>query len=310
MMATPSTIAVLGASGFVGSAVVERLQLAGHQIVPVRAPRLRAPLPFTGDVGVAARRDPALPELVVTFGSYRVDVVINVAGASDATGRNDIELLGANALLPRVVREAALEAGVERFVHVSSAGVQGRRSILDESAEMAPFSPYTRSKAWGERALIGCPETVIYRPTSVHGAGRRVTRSLISFARSSFASVAGDGTRVTPQVLVQNVASGIAFVAATSRPLPRIVLHPSEQLTTESLLWALGATRVRHVPDRLAGVVLGGLRTSARRSAGFAANTRRLEMLWYGQRQVAGWLEETGWRAPLGREGWTVLGGR
>ena len=169
-------IAVIGASGFVGSAVVEAARGAGHTVLALRAPRL-----------VAARtcgHQAAVDDLAVQVAG--VDVVVNCAGNPDASATRPEDLEAPNSVLPGVVGRAARRAGVPRYVHVSSAVVQGRRPVLDSSAATDPFSPYAESKIAGELAARaeGPELTTVYRPPSVHAPTRRVTRQLSAVARS------------------------------------------------------------------------------------------------------------------------------
>lgn len=295
---------VVGGSGFVGAAVVAALRDAAVEVRALPAPRLTSTAVTIAELerDLNTRRE----EIAALADDIRgATIVINAAGVADAASCSPDQALGANSLLPRVIREAAVNAGTRRFVHISSAGVQGRLDPLDESRTVAPFSLYTRSKALGEQVLAGLESTVIFRPTSVHGADRSISRSLVKVARSPFASVAGAGDRPTPQVLVQNVGSAVAFVATYEGEVPAIVMQPWEGLTTGGLLMVLGGREARRVPTHLARWLIAvAVRLS---SAKMAANVRRLEMLWFGQRQVEGWLATTTWRAPLAQEAWTKL---
>lgn len=293
---------VVGGSGFIGSAVVDAIS-PQWDVEVVRSPRLSHR--WSDDPArLALSQVKEIESLALRMGAAAV--VVNAAGVSRSSEDEDERLFGANALLPRVVREAAVAIGARRFVHVSSAGVQGRRSVLNESESVAPISPYTESKALGEVALRGCAETIIYRPTSVHGTDRRVTRQLARLARSAFAVVAGDGSAPSPQVLVENVGAACAHLIRDDDP-PPIVLHPWEGVTTGSLMSLLGGKDPRHIPERLARAVLHGGRLVASPRAGLVSQLRRLEMLMLGQRQEPGWLDLSGWVAPHAQGAWERL---
>jgi len=232
------------------------------------------------------------------------DAVVNAAGVARAASGWDAAMVGANALLPLVAAHAR-PAGA-RLVHVSSVAVQGRARVLDESLHYAPFSPYSASKALGEQALLGCPDVVVFRPTSVQGPGRDVTRTLARVLSSPVASVAGPGTAATPQVLVANVADAVAFVTLTPERPPRVVLQPAEGLTVAELVRLVGKREPRHVPTPLARLVVASGAVLGRWSGPVAGASRRLEMMWFGQDQAASWLDGR-WSAPVGREGWREL---
>jgi nucleoside-diphosphate-sugar epimerase len=232
------------------------------------------------------------------------DAVVNAAGVARATSTWDPAMVGANALLPLVVARARPTGA--RLVHVSSVAVQGRARVLDESAHYAPFSPYSASKALGEQGLSACPDVVVFRPTSVHGPERDVTRSLVRALSSPVASVAGPGDGATPQVLVQNVADAVAFVTLTAETPPRIVLQPSEGLTVAELVRLVGHREPTHVPTSVARLVVRSGAGLGRWSGPVAGMTRRLEMMWFGQQQAGSWLDGR-WSAPVGHEGWREL---
>jgi putative NADH-flavin reductase len=301
-------VGVLGASGFVGTAVVAALE--GHDVVRMAAPRLATTEREPGRLLATARDHEVVPELAEILNGC--DVVINCAGDPDASSLQEAVLFGANALLPCIVLEAAARAGVSRFVHVSSAVVQNDKAVLDASEDLRPFSPYSASKAAAEVALrmrTGHEVSVVrYRPPSVHARGRRVTEMIARIATSPFASVAGDGTRPSPQAQRPNVGAAVAFLATCELVPPQVVVHPSEGVTTGGLMRDLSGDREpRHIPMPLArfGVRLAKLAGGAHRAT--AANARRLEILWLGQGQEESWLSTAGFVAPMGPEGWKEL---
>lgn len=299
-----SVVAILGGTGFIGSSIAAAAQDRGHSALIVRAPRYDS-------------RNVRLSELDA-FLSGRIadqiaseiagaDVLINAAGVADATAKVAADLLFPNAYLPRLAQVAADRAGCARYVHISSAGVQGRLRVLTEQFLTQPMGPYTESKALGECLLERSPTTVIFRPTSVHGADRRVTRRLFDFTRSRMATVAGDGNHPTPQVLLPNVASAVCFTAFHPGDPAAVVLQPWEGLSTADIVRLLGDQEPHKVPERLAWLACGMILAAGRRSARVSAHARRLEMVLFGQGQVAGWLSEAGWTPPIGLQGWRSL---
>lgn len=295
-------VAVVGATGFVGSAARRALVLRGAAVVAVASPRLPALEPR--EIETVLRDSSVVHGLAKALSGC--DVVVNAAGNADASSRDFGALVAANAALPLAVARAARGAEASRYVHVSSAAVQGRRPVLDESSETEPFSPYSHSKALAEELLLAEPAmgTVIYRPPSVHGADRHITRSLVALATSPASSVCAPGTAPTPHAHIDNVGDAIAFLATCLEQPASIVMHPWEGLTTASLLHLLGGREPRQIPPGMARGITWLLRTLGSGPAPLAATARRLDLVWYGQGQATSWLEQHGWSPPARQEAW------
>lgn len=307
-MAERSRVAVVGASGFIGTAVVRQL-VSSVDVVPVVAPRLRtAEREVVGLLSdwTGQQAEELVQQLI------GCDVVVNAAGDPDASSTDEDALVGANALLPAILLAAARKAGVRRLVHVSSAVVQNDRPVLDASEEMQPFSAYSLSKVLGERVLrdgeIGAVQVVRFRPPSVHHESRRVTRGVSRVARSRLSSVAGDGSQPSPQALLDNVASAVSFLALTRLNVPAVVHHPWEGLSSRDVMLVFGqGNRPLQVPRQVARSIVRAGKAVGRRVPWVAANARRVEVMWLGQQQAMSWLETAGWCAPLGRSDWRAL---
>ena len=290
-------VGVVGASGFVGSAVSDVLVSEGHLVRKIRAPRVQ------GESEIGRAVVSFLPEI------RGLDVLVNCAGVPDAGG-SDLELLMAgNAYSAEVVARAVVMGGINRLVHVSSATVQGRAEVLDDSLQVFGSTPYAISKSEGERRVLSnCPLAVVYRPPGVHDSARAVTRSLVRIASSPLSAVGGSGDGPTPLALLPNVASAISFLAQSQKIPPPVVAHPWEGLTVRGLLESMGGRDPIRVPLVLArGILKLGFMFGSWSPPVFAVS-RRLELLWFGQRQGESWLEQQGWVPPVGLIGWVHLG--
>lgn len=303
-----SRIAVLGATGFIGSAVMETLRSEGHDAAAVRTPRL--PPMADGAADEFLQNIDARATLVAAL--QGADAVINTAGDPRATGVDIDALIAANGVLPGLVASVLSEHFPNlRFVHVSSAAVQGNAAVLDDRqvCEDDLFSAYSRSKAIGERLVLRCAlDAVVFRPPGVHAAHRPVTQAVARFARSPIRSVARPASSPSAQALLTNVAAAIVFLATTPLTPRTIVTHPSEGVTTDGLLADLGGRTPHHLPRAVARALLHGLSLAERATPRLAGHRRRLEMLWFGQSQASSWLTEVGWTPPEGRTAWQDLG--
>ncbi|WP_269937057.1 NAD-dependent epimerase/dehydratase family protein [Arthrobacter sp. HY1533] len=295
--------AVVGASGFVGSAVVAELRGRGLDVLEVTAPRLESSATAAADVvaeaaGANAGAAAAAAALLETFRG--VDVVVNAAGLATPGGGESPGQTGANALLPAVIATAARDAGARRLVHLSSASVQGQLRTIDASSRREPFSAYSRSKALGEEALellaAGPLGITTIRATSVQGPSRPTTLSLAKIARSPLASVAAPGTAPTPVSSIDALAWFVAEVGRHPGGVPAVVLQPWEGLSVREVLAAAGGRSPITLPAWLCRAVL---------AAGYAVSgallgerlhgpLRRVELMWFGQEQVPGWAEAEG----------------
>lgn len=290
---------VVGSSGFVGQSVCRFLREAGASPIELAAPRVRL------DPSAKAMEVVQTAQRLVTDGDDLVErlrgchVVVNAAGMAAPDSFPSSELFGANSLLPVVLAEAASRANVQRLIQVSSAAVQGTRPALDESAEVEPFSPYSASKALGERALAqwrdekesSC-EVVILRAASVQGHGRKTTESLRRIARTQIASVAAPGTQHTPVTSVDALAAFVALVGTEDGPIPDIVLQPWEGMTTRSVLEAAGHRSPHVLPAWLCRFAIAvGYALSRMLRGRLSGAVRRVELMWFGQAQHATWAE-------------------
>lgn len=294
----PVTWVVVGASGFIGAAIFSALQERGGRVRAVSAPRLlcAAETP-TAVLGAAAALDTLRTGLAEAFAG--ADVVVNAAGLATPGAMDSPQLRGANALLPVLIADAADQAGVSRFVHLSSAAVQGHRPFLDESPFVDPFSAYSRSKALGETALAtrgdGSCSVVSVRATSVQGPARGTTAQLARIAVSPLASVASPGTAPSPVSSLPALVNFVLAVGTHAGPVPAVVLQPWERATVSGVLEAAGGRRPLHLPPALCRVLLRtGFAVSSLAGERLHGSLRRLEMMWFGQRQVPGWAEKTG----------------
>lgn len=154
------TVAVTGATGFVGRNVVQALLSRGHTVrALVRNPdRARETLPATASLIVV--RGDALERDAMARLADGADAMIHLIGIRrERPGGVTYRRLHVDAA--RIALEAAGEAGAGRFVHMSALGARA-----DAPAR------YHRTKFEGERLVrrSGLRWT-IFRPSIIHGPG-------------------------------------------------------------------------------------------------------------------------------------------
>lgn len=171
-------ILLTGASGFIGQTVYRRLAERGHQVRAAlrRPPQLDdaadAEYCVVGEIG----GDTDWRDAVAG-----VEAIVHLAGRAHVGDRNasravaefrTVNVEGSVALF-----KTAQNAGVRRFVNVSSIGVLGqstRGEQLSDASPPCPASAYAVSKLQAEHALAalaGPMELVTVRPPMVYGPG-------------------------------------------------------------------------------------------------------------------------------------------
>lgn len=173
-------ILVTGATGFIGKALVQRLlneNIVGHVAVAVRCHAQQWPMRVlprvTGNLEPLTDWSAALADVsVVVHCAARVHVTVDAA--SDPM--EEFRRINVDGTL-NLARQAAA-TGVQRFVFVSSIGVNGAETLrlpYTDRDVAAPHSPYAMSKYEAELGLQALAaetdmKVVIIRPPLVYGA--------------------------------------------------------------------------------------------------------------------------------------------
>jgi len=157
------TVAVTGASGFIGQHLVAFLAAHGHEVVALRRPFDAPPL-------VDRLRG--------------ASTIVHLAGLVAAV--HEADFIAANVDATRTVAHAARDAGA-RLVHISSLAAAGPASASSPRSETDPARPvtaYGRSKLAGERVLhdIAGLRWIALRPGVVYGPGDRAMLPLFRMA--------------------------------------------------------------------------------------------------------------------------------
>lgn len=174
-------VLITGVSGFVGGALARRLLDEGRYSVRGGARRALPDAP----TGLELRRSPELGPgadwLELLEG---VEVVVHAAARvhmmNDQAGDPLSEFRRANTEGTLCLARQAAQAGVRRFVFISSIKVNGEETPADRpygaDDAVAPVDPYGVSKHEAEQALLALAretglEVVIIRPVLVYGPG-------------------------------------------------------------------------------------------------------------------------------------------
>ncbi|EIE97622.1 dTDP-glucose 4,6-dehydratase [Saccharomonospora glauca] len=272
-------VLVTGGAGFIGShyvrqalsgeyaalrdaeiVVLDKLTYAGNKsnLDPVADnPRLRF---VRGDIC-----DPAVVAEVMNG----VDLVVHFAAEShvDRSILGSADFVLTNVLGTQTLLQAALDAGVGKFVHVSTDEVYGsiEQGSWPEDHALEPNSPYSASKASSDliarsfHRTYGLP-VCITRCSNNYGPYQFPEKVIPLFVTNLLdgkpVPLYGDGLNVRDWLHVDDHCRGIQLVAEKGRPGEIYNIGGGTELTnrelTERLLAAVGAgwEMVERVPDR------------------------------------------------------------
>lgn len=225
-------VVVTGGLGFVGSRVfrqISRLKGVGQAVILDRVSyaadfRRLAPASEAGDLPVL--RGDIRNEIDVAAALHEADVVIHLAAETHVPRSFaepelffDVNVTGTEMLL-----KGALEAGVKKFIHISTDEVYG--PVTDDARETAPLrptSPYATSKAMAEEAVMMAAQqglkTTILRPTNAVGTGQHPEKLFPRFVmralRGQRLTIEGTGAQERTFLPVSDLAAAIGLVLKT-----------------------------------------------------------------------------------------------
>ena len=270
-------VLVTGGAGFIGSHFVRSVvagrypALAGAEVVVLDLLTYAGTLTNLTEVADSVRfvrGDIRDPETVasVTAGA---DLVVHFAAEShvDRSIAGAADFVSTNVVGTQVLLQAELDAGVSRFVHVSTDEVYGsiETGAWPETHPLEPNSPYSASKAASDLLARAFHRT--------HGLPVCITRCSNNYGPHQFPEkvvplfvtnlldgqpvpLYGDGGNVRDWLHVDDHCRAIALVAEKGRDGEVYNIGGGTELTnrelTGLLLDAVGAdtSMIEHVPDR------------------------------------------------------------
>lgn len=209
-----------GATGYIGSAVAEALQKAGHKVTGLaRTPEKAKQLEARGVR--ASLGDLHQPDTVAALARAAAGV-IHTANTNDATAAQ------ADAAVVRAILKA-LEGTGKPFVYTSGVWVLGStgEKVADEKTPVNP-TPLVAHRPAIEREVLGYKDrgvgALVIRPALVYGRGGGIPKMIVQGARESgTARYVGDGKSRWPFVDVDDLAQ--LYVLALEKAPPGSLYH-------------------------------------------------------------------------------------
>jgi len=211
-------VLVTGATGFTGAALCRRLRSDGADVTAFVRPS--SGTDALREMGVRLETVDITSPAEVKAAFRPFDVVYHIAAAFRVEHESLEEFRLVNVEATRNLLDAAREAGVGRFVHCSTVGVQGE--ILDppasEDYRFAPGDHYQQSKLEGELLAReyfgrGMPGVVV-RPVGIYGPGdTRFLKLFRPISRGRFVMI-GSGRSLYHLTYIDDLVDGILLAGA------------------------------------------------------------------------------------------------
>lgn len=295
----PLPLFLTGATGFLGRTLTPRLQREGHRVRALVRAADRAP----NDVEPVVGRLESCAEWAAAL--QGCEVVIHLAARVHVMHERAADPLAAFRAVNRdatlSLAEAAVGAGVRRFIYISSIKVNGEAttSAPFRATDLpAPADPYGISKWEAEQGLRALAErtgleVVVIRPPLVHGPGVGGNlRRLLGLVSRGIPLPFGSIRNSRRMVGVANL-SDLITVSATHPAAPGEVLlaGDAESVSTPELVRLLAKTLdrpARLLPVPVALLRLGGLLTGQGAEIDRLTGSLEIDISWTQSR--LGWV--------------------
>jgi len=238
----PGGILVTGATGFTGGHLCQRLIADGHRVRALvrdtsRCDQLRR---WGVDLVAGDLRD---------RGSLRratdgVDVVYHIGALFRPENVTRRDMWETNVEGTRNCLDAAVEAGVERFVHCSTVGVHGdiENPPADERAPFRPGDYYQDSKTEGEKIVQryiaeNRLPIVVFRPGGIYGPRDLRFLKLLKAVKNRKFVMIGSGEIVYQMIYIADLVDGILLCGNNDRAIGNTyILTGDEPVTLNELV--------------------------------------------------------------------------
>jgi nucleoside-diphosphate-sugar epimerase len=294
--ATSTSVLVTGATGFVGHHVATAFDHAGFRVRALVRSAGRAE--FLADFGFETVAGSLEDGAVLDEACAGIDVVVHLAALTHA--RHEEQYQRVNVTGTQRLLDAALQAGVRRFVFLSSLAAVGPaiagRGVTDADPPR-PLTAYGRSKLAAERVCLSQAErieTVILRAPAVYGPWDTDLFHFFRIAKLGFIPVPTGPARPLQMVHAADLAA--ALVRAVVTPDARGVYHIVEPRsysweTVGRMVGAAVGRRVRAVP--VPSVFVAALAAVSETASGVVGGSSIFNRDKAREMLAPGWLCET-----------------
>ncbi len=242
-----------GATGFLGSEIALEFQRSGYQVTALVRPG--SDRSYLSGRAINLVEGDVTDSNIVAKAMQNQTYVCHAAALVPGTGASGSEFERVNAGGTKVVCEAAIEAGVSRLIHVSTAhvfGIDPGTSVDEESIPSTPPHPgYDASKVQAEGLVLdyaaGPLDAVIVNPAVVFGPRSRHSGRLINLFLRGRLPIIPLPNRVLSLVYSGDVAIGVRMALESGGRGERFILA-GPTTTIREFITMLGNASGRRPP--------------------------------------------------------------
>jgi len=221
-------IFLTGATGYIGSAVLDAMIKGGHRVTAIaRDPEKAEKLLAKGATPVVAEL--GLPKLYLSL-LKSADAVVHTAFESSPRGVQ-VDKLAIETMLAAQRDALAADGKARAFLYTSGVWVLGRTArAADEDSPLDP-PPHVAWRPAHEELVLSAASSglrpVVIRPGIVYGGGRGIVSDLIKDALNGIVRVVGPGKNRWPCVYDHDL--GDLYVRVLEAPLAAGIFHANDE---------------------------------------------------------------------------------
>lgn len=227
---------VTGATGFIGSHLVERLLLEGFAVKCLIRDKFK--LGFLQNLPIEIIEGDLFNLTAIRNGVKNANYIFHVGGI--VAGKSKKDFYRGNVEATKNLIDATFEnkKNIRRFVFVSSLAVVGpskNNFPVDEKSELNPITTYGKSKLEAEKIVLSfkdeLPITII-RPSAVYGARDSATFDFFKSINKGILPLNNFGRSFINLIHVSDLINGILLSAKSENAIGKIYIIGSEKSYT------------------------------------------------------------------------------
>ena len=236
-------ILITGGTGFIGSRLALRCLSQGHEVRIIAQKNTEAEIANCNQIeaeGIEVVNGSITNPDTVKGACKGVEIIHHLAAAQHEAHMPDTHFRSINVEGTRNLLDAAVEAGVRRFVHGSTIGVYGGKAnqTVTDNSPLEPDNIYGITKLEAESVLTNYTDNLSLtsiRISETYGPGdRRLIKLFKGIEKGKFFHI-GPGRNLHHPVYVENLVDAFCLAATASAPPsePFVVAGPNAITTNE-----------------------------------------------------------------------------